>query len=92
MGTSITGERNPTLYKTTKVDNLQHQPSTLVVWGKNDKFFTQEGTLAYKRDLKNIEVHFLDSGHFALEEEYSLISNYISAFFGKAETVHIQRE
>jgi pimeloyl-ACP methyl ester carboxylesterase len=70
----------------------QHQPSILVVWGKNDKFFTQEGALAYKRDLKNIEVHFLDSGHFALEEEYSLISNYISAFFGKAETVHSQRE
>jgi len=70
----------------------QHQPSTLVVWGKNDKFFTQEGALAYKQDLKNIEVHFLDSGHFALEEEHEQISNYISSFFGKADTVQIQRE
>jgi pimeloyl-ACP methyl ester carboxylesterase len=61
----------------------QHQPPTLVVWGKNDKFFTQEGALAYKRDLKDIEIHFLDSGHFALEEEYGQISDYISAFLGK---------
>lgn len=70
----------------------QHQPPTLVVWGKNDKFFTQEGALAYKQDLKNIEVHLLDSGHFALEEEYEQISSYISSFFSKADTVQIQRE
>ncbi len=70
----------------------QHQPPTLVVWGKNDKFFTQEGALAYKQDLKNIEIHFLDSGHFALEEEYEQISSYISSFFSKADTVQIQRE
>ncbi len=55
----------------------QHQPPTLVVWGKNDKFFTQEGALAYKQDLKNIEVHLLDSGHFA-QEEYSLCRNLTS--------------
>ncbi|HYY71688.1 MAG TPA: alpha/beta hydrolase, partial [Nitrososphaeraceae archaeon] len=60
-----------------------YQPPTLIVWGKNDKFFIQEGALAYKRDLKDTEVHLLDTGHFALEEEYETIANRIIDFFKK---------
>jgi hypothetical protein len=36
---------------------------------QNDQIFPPEGAYPYKRDLKNIEFHLLDTGHFALEEE-----------------------
>ena len=58
----------------------EYQPPTLVVWGKNDYIFLKEGAIPYQRDLKNIEMHFLDTGHFALEEEGELIAELISRF------------
>ncbi|MBI3650846.1 MAG: alpha/beta hydrolase [Acidobacteria bacterium] len=64
----------------------KHQPPTLVVWGKNDPFFSQEGALAYKEDLKNIEVHLLDTGHFALEEDGEVIATLIKNFL-KAQAI-----
>ena len=44
----------------------KYQPPTLIVWGKNDFIFPAEGAPPYARDLKNIETHMLDTGHFAL--------------------------
>jgi pimeloyl-ACP methyl ester carboxylesterase len=58
----------------------QHQPPTLVVWGKHDPFFSPEGARAFQRDLKTIEVHLLDTGHFALDEEGEAISDLIRRF------------
>jgi pimeloyl-ACP methyl ester carboxylesterase len=58
----------------------KHQPPTLAVWGKNDPFFIPEGALAYKKDLQNIEVHLLNTGHFALEEECEAIADLIKKF------------
>jgi pimeloyl-ACP methyl ester carboxylesterase len=58
----------------------EYQPPTLVVWGKNDYIFLKEGAIPYQRDLKNIEMHLLDTGHFALEEEGELIAELISHF------------
>jgi pimeloyl-ACP methyl ester carboxylesterase len=45
----------------------EHQPPLLAVWGKNDPFFIPPGAEAYKRDLPDAEIDFLDTGHFALE-------------------------
>jgi pimeloyl-ACP methyl ester carboxylesterase len=58
----------------------QHQPPTLIVWGKNDKIFPAAGAYPYKRDLKNVEFHLLDTGHFALEEDGAQIATYIRNF------------
>jgi pimeloyl-ACP methyl ester carboxylesterase len=58
------------------------QPLTLIVWGKNDPFFTVEGAKAYQRDLPKAELHLLDAGHFALEEEGDFIAERIKAFLG----------
>jgi pimeloyl-ACP methyl ester carboxylesterase len=58
----------------------KHQPPTLIVWGKNDQIFPAEGAYPYKRDLKNIEFHLLNTGHFALEEEGGAIAAYIRKF------------
>ena len=57
-----------------------HQPSMLIVWGQNDPFFTVEGAKAYQRDLPNAELHLLDTGHFALEDESEAIANHIRRF------------
>lgn len=46
----------------------EHQPPTLITWGKNDPFFTEAGARAYLKDLPEAELHLLDTGHFALEE------------------------
>jgi pimeloyl-ACP methyl ester carboxylesterase len=45
----------------------EHQPPLLAIWCKNDPFFIPPGAEAYKRNLPDAEVHFLDTGHFALE-------------------------
>lgn len=58
----------------------KHQPPTLIVWGKNDYIFPAEGAHPYKRDLKNLEFHLLDTGHFALEEDGQLIARRIRGF------------
>jgi len=57
-----------------------HQPPMLIVWGQNDPFFTVEGAKAYQRDLPNAELHLLDTGHFALEDESETIANHIRRF------------
>ena len=57
-----------------------NQPRTLILWGKNDPFFTVEGANAYQRDLPKAELHLLDTGHFALEEEGDFIAERIKAF------------
>jgi len=53
------------------------QPKTLIVWGKNDPFFTVEGAQAYLRDIPKAELHLLDTGHFALEDSCELIARKI---------------
>lgn len=58
----------------------KHQPPTLIVWGKNDYIFPAEGAYPYKRDLKNLEFHLLDTGHFALEEDGQVIADTIREF------------
>lgn len=51
-----------------------NQPPMLITWGKNDPFFTESGAQAYKRDVKNIDYHILDTGHFPLEEDSQFIT------------------
>ena len=58
----------------------EHQPRLLAVWGKNDPSFIPAGAEAFKRDLPNAVVKFVDSGHFALESHHSEIAGYIKDF------------
>ena len=61
----------------------EYQPPTLIVWGKNDYIFPAEGASPYERDLKNVELHLLDTGHFALEEDGDLIARLMREFLEK---------
>ena len=74
---------NPPLYPEWQAYFRAHQPPTLVVWGKNDTIFPAAGAHPYKRDLKTIEFHLLDTGHFALEEDGEEIAGLIRRFLGK---------
>jgi pimeloyl-ACP methyl ester carboxylesterase len=53
------------------------QPPFVAVWGKNDPFFVPAGAEAYKRDLPKAKVHFVDTGHFALETHCERIAEAI---------------
>jgi pimeloyl-ACP methyl ester carboxylesterase len=57
-----------------------HQPPVLVTWGERDEIFGPAGAEAYKRDLPHAEVHLLDTGHFALEEDLELIAGTMRSF------------
>ena len=59
------------------------QPPLLAVWGKNDPFFLPPGAEAFKRDNPDTEVHFYDTGHFALETHAAEIAVAIRDFFGR---------
>ena len=71
---------NPPLYPEWQAYFREFQPPALIVWGKNDYIFPAEGAEPYKRDLKNIEFHLLDTGHFALEEDGDIIAGFIRDF------------
>jgi pimeloyl-ACP methyl ester carboxylesterase len=57
-----------------------HQPRFLAVWGKNDPFFLPAGAEAFKRDMRNAEVRFFDTGHFALETHAKEIAAAMTNF------------
>jgi pimeloyl-ACP methyl ester carboxylesterase len=61
----------------------RHQFPTLIVWGKRDPAFIAPGAMAYRRDLPKAELHLLDAGHFALEEQPAEIARFIHAFMAK---------
>jgi pimeloyl-ACP methyl ester carboxylesterase len=62
-----------------------YQPPTLIVWGKGDFVFTPAGAEAYRKDLKHVELHMLNAGHFALETNASEIAGRILGFLALRE-------
>jgi pimeloyl-ACP methyl ester carboxylesterase len=61
----------------------ERKPPTLIVWGKNDKIFPEEGAHPYLRDLPNAELHILDTGHFALEDKLDEMAPLIRSFLDR---------
>lgn len=62
----------------------QDQPPLLAVWGRNDPFFLPAGAEAFKKDLPSAEIHFVESGHFALETHAKEIGSLMRDFLAKA--------
>lgn len=58
----------------------ENQPPVLITWGKNDAFFTTEGAEAYRRDVDDLEIVLLDTGHFPLEEQGEVIAERTRSF------------
>jgi len=74
---------NPPLYPKWHQYLRDMQPPVLAVWGKNDPIFSAPGAKAFLRDDPKTELHLLDTGHFALEEEAPQIARLIHAFLDK---------
>jgi len=60
-----------------------HRPPTLAVWGKNDPFFLPRGAEAFRRDIPDVEVHFIDAGHFPLETHLDDVAGIVRAFLAR---------
>ncbi len=61
----------------------QHQPLLLVLWGRYDPSFQVEEAEAYRREVPAAEVHILDAGHFALDEQPDAIADLTRGFLGR---------
>ncbi len=82
---------NPLLYPEWQAYLRKHQPPTLIVWGKNDQIFPAEGAHPYKRDLKKVDFHLLNTGHFALEEDGEVIAEHIKRFLGATKVAVVKK-
>lgn len=60
------------------------RPPALVVWGKNDPFFTLAGVDHVKACIPETEVHLFDAGHFALETHVDEIGAATLSFLDRA--------
>jgi pimeloyl-ACP methyl ester carboxylesterase len=60
------------------------KPPLLAIWGKHDPFFIPPGAEAYRKDLPNAKVQFLDTGHFATETHVVEIAAAIREFLETA--------
>lgn len=56
------------------------KPPLLATWGKNDPFFIPAGAEAFRKDIPNAKVQFLDTGHFALETHVAEIAGAMKEF------------
>jgi pimeloyl-ACP methyl ester carboxylesterase len=56
------------------------KPPLLAIWGKNDPFFIPPGAEAFRKDLPNAKVQFLDTGHFATETHVVEIASAMEDF------------
>jgi pimeloyl-ACP methyl ester carboxylesterase len=59
------------------------RPPLLAVWGNKDPFFLPPGAEAFRRDIPGAEIHFFDTGHFALETHAGKIGDAIVDFLGR---------
>jgi len=61
----------------------EHHPKMLVMWGKYDASFTLAGAEGYKKDVPEAELHILDAGHFALDEQPSQVIHLTEDFMDR---------
>ena len=76
---------NVALYSKFQSYFRDYKPPLLAVWGKNDPFFLPAGAEAFKRDIPNADVRFLDTGHFALETHCDEIARTIRDFLSRSK-------
>lgn len=74
---------NVALYPSFQKYFREKRPPLLAVWGKHDPAFIPPGAEAYRRDIPDAEVHFLDAGHFALETHSAEVADFILEFLGR---------
>lgn len=56
------------------------KPPLLAIWGSKDLYFIPPGAEAFRRDIPNAIVEFVETGHFALETHLEEISTAMRGF------------
>lgn len=56
------------------------QPPLLAIWGNKDLYFIPPGAEAFRRDIPNAIVQFVETGHFALETHLEEITTAMRTF------------
>ncbi len=79
---------NPPRYPQWQAYLREHQPPTIITWGRHDEIFPASGALPYLRDLPKAELHLLDTGHFALEEDGDLIAALVRRWLEREVVGH----
>ena len=82
---------NVPLYPQWQAYFRERKPPMLIVWGANDAIFVAAGAPPYTRDLPNVEIHMLDTGHFALETHGVEIAGLMREFLGRAVPTNVAR-
>jgi pimeloyl-ACP methyl ester carboxylesterase len=77
---------NVELYPQWQMFLREQQPKTIIFWGQDNIFFTQEGGESYLKDLPHAEMHRLNSGHFAVEDSLPFIVEKMIAFYERTRT------
>jgi pimeloyl-ACP methyl ester carboxylesterase len=72
--------RNVDAYPSVHEYFRKSQVPLLAIWGKGDPIFIPPGAEAFKRDLPNAIVKYVDAGHFALQTKRWEIAREILAF------------
>lgn len=71
---------NVKLYPSFQEYFRKSKPPLLAIWGKNDPFFIPAGAEAFRKDVPNAQVQFLDTGHFATETHIVEIADAMREF------------
>jgi len=75
---------NVALYPKFREYFRQSKPPLLAIWGRNDPFFIPAGAEAFRKDIPDAQVKFLDTGHFAIETHLVEIADSIRQFLAAA--------
>ena len=71
---------NVKLYQKFQEYFRKSRPPLLAIWGKNDPFFIPAGAEAFRKDLPDARIQFLDTGHFATETHVVEIASAMEDF------------
>ena len=61
----------------------ERQPKMLVLWGRNDPFFTPAATEALKQAVPTADLRYFDGGHFVLDEYADAFADAIIETFSR---------
>lgn len=72
--------------------HAKHQPPCLLMWGRHDVFFQLDETMAYARELDDLEMHIFDGAHFLLETHAQECAALMRKFVRRVELAQPGRE
>ncbi|GLS28655.1 Pimeloyl-ACP methyl ester carboxylesterase [Mesorhizobium albiziae] len=63
-----------------------HQPPSLMLWGRHDPYFEIEEVLAYARELDRLDMHIYDAAHLLLETHHQECAALMCEFIQDARS------